>query len=100
MNAAAMPDGDGTRLAVQAAPRASRSEVVGLHGDAVRIRLKAPPVDGKANRALLEFLADAMGVPIRSLTLLAGEAGRRKFVHIAGVPPAEVLRRLGVELGL
>lgn len=96
MNAAVQTDGDGTRIAVHAVPRASRSELVGLHGDALRIRLNAPPVDGKANRALVEFLAESLRVPVRSVSVVAGETGRRKFVRIAGLPPAETLRRLGL----
>lgn len=96
MNPAVQADGAGARLVVQAVPRASRSEVVGLHGDAVRIRLNAPPVDGKANRALLEFLSETLGVPLRTLGLASGETGRRKAVRIAGLAPAEVARRLGL----
>lgn len=96
MISAVVRDGEGTRLAVQAAPRASRSEIVGLHGDAVRIRLNAPPVDGKANHALLEFLSETLRVPVRSLVLLSGDASRRKVVRIANLSPDEVVRRMGL----
>lgn len=90
------PDSAGARLTVHAVPRAARSDIAGLHGGAVRVRLQAPPVDGKANRALLEFLADRLGLSPRSLTLLSGAKGRHKTVRIAGLSPAEVARRLGL----
>jgi len=83
-------------LAVHAVPRASRSEIVGLHGEAVRVRLQSPPVEGKANKALLELLAKELGVARRSVTLSAGDSARSKVVHIAGLTPAEVLKRLGL----
>ena len=90
-----VPDGGGSRITVQVVPRASRTEVVGAYGDdALRLRLAAPPVDGKANRELLRFLAEALGVPARSLELISGQTGRRKVVRIAGLPPAAVRSRL------
>ena len=65
-------------------PGAVRSEVVGTHGDALKVRLAAPPVEGKANAELLRFLADAFGVPLRSVSLLRGETSRQKAVRIDG----------------
>ena len=62
------------RLHVQ--PGARRSEVAGPHGDALKVRLAAPPVDGKANAALLAFLADAFGVPVRDVAIVRGETSR------------------------
>ena len=88
-------DGDGSRVTVQVVPRASRTEVVGAYGDdALRLRLAAPPVDGKANRELLRFFAETLGVPARSLELVSGQTGRRKVVRIAGLPPDAVRARL------
>jgi uncharacterized protein (TIGR00251 family) len=66
-------------------PRAKRTEVAGRHGDAIRIRLAAPPVDGAANEALLRFLAERLGVPRRAVALAAGAAARRKTVTVTGV---------------
>ena len=63
-------------------PGAKRTEIAGSHGDALKIRLAAPPVDGRANEALLAFLAEAFGVPARQVTLLSGATGRRKRVRI------------------
>lgn len=64
-------------------PRASRDEIAGYHGGRLKIRITAPPVDGKANQHLIGFLADVFGVPKRNVELLAGESGREKRVRIA-----------------
>ncbi|MFU8858671.1 MAG: DUF167 domain-containing protein [Deferrisomatales bacterium] len=77
-------------------PRASRDEIAGLQGDAIRVRLTAPPVDGEANEALVRFLARRLGVARRAVTLVRGQSGRRKALRIEGLPPEEVRRRLGV----
>ncbi|MFZ1686350.1 MAG: DUF167 family protein [Flavobacteriales bacterium] len=63
-------------------PGAKHTEVVGMHGDALKIRLAAPPVDGQANDALIRFLAKAFGVPTRNVSILSGQASRRKRVRI------------------
>jgi uncharacterized protein (TIGR00251 family) len=75
-------DGDALVLALHVQPGASRTEVAGLHGDALRIRLAAPPVDGKANAELLRFLANAFAVPRRQVSLLRGETSRQKVVRV------------------
>ena len=75
-------DGDALILALHVQPGAKRTEVGGVHGEALKLRLAAPPVDGKANAALLRFLADAFGVPLRNVALLRGEASRAKQVRI------------------
>ncbi len=87
---------DGVTLIVQVVPRASRDAVQGLHGDALKIRLRAPPVDGKANAALAAFLAETLGVPERQVTLVGGLAGRRKRVRVSGLDAAAVRARLGL----
>lgn len=76
-------DGDALVLALRVQPGAKRTEVAGLHGGALKLRLAAPPVDGKANDALLRFLADAFGVPLRSVALLHGAASRAKTVRVS-----------------
>lgn len=91
--------GGGTRLTLRVQPRASRSEVVGRHGEALKLRLAAPPVDGAANEALVRFLAETLDVPRSALTIVAGSSSRSKVVDVAGLAPAEVARRLGVALG-
>ena len=82
------------RLSFWAQPRAPRTEVVGRHGDAIKIKLAAPPVDGAANDALVRFLADALGVPRGAVTLVAGAAARSKVVRIEGLTRDEAERRL------
>ena len=72
-------------LALHIQPGAKRTEVCGLHGDALKIRLAAPPVDGKANEALVEFVARALGVAKSDVELISGHASRAKRVRVAGV---------------
>ncbi len=69
-------------LSVRVQPRASRDEFAGLHGDRLKVRICAPPVDGKANAHLCKFLARQFGVPARNVTLIAGETGREKRLRI------------------
>ena len=75
------PDG-ALLLSLHVQPGAKRTEFAGLHGEAVKIRLAAPPVDGKANACLQAFLADFMGLPKRSVVLVNGETSRSKLVRI------------------
>jgi uncharacterized protein (TIGR00251 family) len=70
-------------LAIHAQPGAKRTEIAGVHGGALKIRVASVPVDGKANAELRRFLAEAFGVPQRNVTLVRGETGRRKTVTIA-----------------
>lgn len=85
-------------VAVQVVPRASREEVAGFAGEAVRIRLTAPPVENRANEALLRFFSGALGIPRREISIVAGGLGRRKLVRVEGLTREECLRRLGLEL--
>ena len=73
------------RFRVRVQPRASRNEVVGIVDGAVRIRLQAPPVDGLANEALIEFLADRLGVSRRMVCIVSGTSSRTKTVEVGGV---------------
>jgi len=84
------------KLLVQVQPRASRSEVAGLHDGRVRVRVTAPPVEGEANEELVRFLARALGVAGSAVRVVAGHQGRRKTVEVSGVEPAEAARRLGL----
>ncbi len=67
-------------------PGASRTEIAGLHGDALKIRLATPPVEGRANEALLRYLADLFQVPQRQVELRSGASSRKKRVAILGSP--------------
>lgn len=84
---------DGVTIQVHAQPGAKRTEVVGLHGDCIKVRLASAPVDGKANACLVEFLARRLGVKKSLLTITRGIASRRKAVFIAvpGLQPAVLL---------
>jgi uncharacterized protein (TIGR00251 family) len=75
-------------------PRSSKSEVVGLYGEAIKIRVKAPPVDGAANDELLRFLAKRLGVPRSAVRLVTGTASRRKRVAVDGRSATAIRRSL------
>ena len=85
----------GVRFSVHVQPRASRTEVAGSHGDSVKIRLRAAPVEGAANDELVEFLAAQLGVASSAVRIARGSRARRKVVEVAGIDAAEVRRLLG-----
>lgn len=78
-------DGDAVILTVHVQPGAKRSGTAGLHGNALKIRLVAPPVEGRANQALLRFMAELFDVPLRNVELVHGAQSRHKIVKISGV---------------
>ena len=78
------------RVSVHVQPRASTSEIVGLHGAALKVRLQAPPVDGAANEALVSLLAESLAVPRRSIRVVAGATSRAKTVEIEGTTESAV----------
>jgi uncharacterized protein (TIGR00251 family) len=86
--------GTGVRLRVRVQPRASRTGLAGVHGDQLRIRLTAPPVDGAANDALIRFLAERLEVPRAAVRVEAGAAGRSKLVVVDGITLEAARRRL------
>lgn len=86
----------GVLLRVRVQPRASRSEVVGLHGDTVRVRLLAPPVDGQANDELIRFLSEQLDVPRSAVQLVSGANSRSKNILIMGAQLDDVAARLGL----
>lgn len=81
-------------LSLRVQPRASRNAVVGWSGDALNIRLMAPPVEGAANAACLQFLADLLDLPLAQVVLLRGERARDKVVQITGLTRDEIRARL------
>jgi uncharacterized protein (TIGR00251 family) len=82
----------GVRLRVHVQPRAQETEIAGLHGDALKIRLHAPPVDGAANVELVAFLARTLAVPTRAVRIVSGAHGRAKIVEVDGISERDVMR--------
>jgi uncharacterized protein len=83
-----------TRLRLRVAPGAGRAGIVGRHGDGWKVRVTAPPEDGRANEAVLRLLADTLSVPRGDVTLVSGHSGREKIVLLDGIGPAQIERRL------
>ena len=85
----------GAALTVRVTPRARRTEVAGIREDgALRIRITAPPVEGRANIALIEYLAEVLGIRKTRIEILAGEKGLDKIVSITGMAAQEDTKRL------
>jgi hypothetical protein len=87
---------DGAILTVHVQPKASTTECVGIHGNAIKIRVAAPPVDGAANDELLRFLARRLSTPTTSLQIHSGASGRHKRVFVKGATAQLVMARLGL----
>jgi hypothetical protein len=86
--------GAGVRFAVHVQPRAKQPGIDGTHGDALRVRVQAPPVDGAANDAVVTLIAGALGVPARDVRIAAGQTGRQKLVDVDGIDAAAATARL------
>lgn len=84
----------GATFSVRVQPRAKRNAVTGEMGDALKLTLTAPPVEGKANQACVKFLADLLDVPRSSITIAAGETSRNKLIRVSGLTAAQVAERL------
>jgi hypothetical protein len=86
----------GTTFAIKVHPRARKNAITGEVGDALKVALTAPPVDGKANEACIEFFAKLLKVPRSSVTIAAGLSSRNKVVRVTGLKAETVRERLGV----
>ncbi len=84
----------GVTFAIKVHPRARKNAITGTVGDALKVALTAPPVDGKANQAVLEFFAELFAIPRSSVTIASGETSRLKRICISGVSGATLQRRL------
>ena len=84
---------DGVTFSVHVQPRSSRNGICGIHGDAIKLRLTSPPVEGEANRLCAEFLAKLLKVPKSAVTIIAGEKSRHKTIRVAGAT-AQAVRDL------
>jgi uncharacterized protein len=88
------------RLEVYIQPRASKSEVAGMHGGVIKIRIAAPAVENAANLALMEFVAETLGIAKRSVRIVSGTASRRKVLEIEGVTDEQIAAKLSLPLDL
>jgi len=86
-------DGSDLLLDVRVQPRASATAIAGLHGERLKVRLQAPPVDGKANAALIEFVATSFGLPRAQVVIEHGLVGRDKRLRLRGAPPVPAALR-------
>ena len=84
------------RLKVRVTPRGSREEIIGWRDDVLAVRLAAPPVEGAANKACIDFLAESLGVKRSQISLVSGEKSREKVFEIEGLDAAEIRRRIRV----
>ena len=80
-----------TIIRVRVLPRTSKNQIVGIDGGVFKVKLTAPPVEGKANKALVQFLAKKLGLPKRDIEIVSGEHSREKSIRINGLPVDEVL---------
>ena len=84
----------GTTFAIKVHPRAKSNAITGEAGNALKVSLTAPPVNGKANQACIDFFAKLLNVPRSSITIAAGQTSRNKVIRVAGLKPDEVRKRL------
>lgn len=88
------PRAAGVRFAVHVQPRAKRPGIDGTHGDALRVRVQAPPVEGAANDAVVALIARVLRVPVRAVHIAAGQTGRQKLVDVDGIDAPSARARL------
>ena len=86
----------GATFAVKIHPRAKKNAITGEVGDALKVALTAPPVDGKANAACIEFFAKLLNVPRSSVTIASGQSSRNKVIRVAGITAQQIRDRLGI----
>jgi uncharacterized protein (TIGR00251 family) len=89
----------GATFAIRVQPRARKNAITGVIGDAIKLTLTAPPVEGKANEACVEFLAEFLNVPRASVTIVAGQSSRNKVIRVVGRSTAQVEERLRAVIG-
>jgi uncharacterized protein (TIGR00251 family) len=86
----------GAQFALRVQPRASRNAIAGVMGEAVKLAITAPPVDGKANQAVVEYLAELFQVSKSSIAIVSGETGRNKLIAVRGLNADQVRKALGI----
>jgi uncharacterized protein (TIGR00251 family) len=85
-------------LKIHLFPRASRDEICGLHGDAIKVKVTAPPIEGKANKALQRFIAEKLNLASSQVEIMAGRRSRKKILRISGISRAAMEKALGCTL--
>jgi uncharacterized protein len=101
MDALVVQSREGTLLLrVRVSPGASRAQIKGVHGGALKLSVTEPPEHGRANEGVLRLLADALGVPARQIALVSGAASRDKRFEISGLRADELAARLGLEVAI
>ena len=85
-------------LKVRLQPRASRDGIDGLHGDALKVKVTAPPLEGRANKAVKKLLSEHLGIAPSQVEIIAGERSREKLLRISGISRAEIEKALGITL--
>jgi uncharacterized protein (TIGR00251 family) len=86
---------DGATFAVKLHPRAKKSSITGEVGDALKVSISAPPIEGRANKTVIEYFAKLLKVPRSSVSIAAGQNSRNKVIRVAGMSAEELRRRLG-----
>jgi uncharacterized protein (TIGR00251 family) len=89
-------DVGGITFAVKVHPRAKQNAITGQVGDALKLSLTAPPLNGRANEACIEFFAKVLKVPRSSVTIASGQTGRNKVIRVAGLSAEELRKRMGI----
>jgi uncharacterized protein len=87
---------DGVAFAVKVHPRARKNAITGEFGDALKLSLTSPPVDGRANQACIEFFAKLLMVPRSSVTIASGQTSSQKVIRVSGLSAEEIRRRIGI----
>ena len=90
---------DGVELRFLLQPRAAQSQIVGIQGDEIKVRIQAPPIEGRANEALCRFLSQEFGVPQRAVQIVSGASSRHKRVFIKGKTVGELQALLSLAMG-
>jgi len=86
----------GVTFAIKIHPRAKKNAITGELGDALKLSLTSPPVDGRANEACIDFFAKLLKVPRSSVTIASGQSSRQKVIRVSGLSAEEIRRRIGI----
>lgn len=91
---------DGVIINLRIVPRSAKNEICGIHDEAIKVRLQAPPVDGKANKALIKFMAKALGIRQSDIEIISGESSRNKRIHVSGLTAAALMAKVSRQMSV